>query len=50
MAGPFLGRQGWIRVSETWVEPDLDDPDLVPEVCDRLVRYIRSIEPLFDRP
>lgn len=45
-AGDFLGRDGWTRISEVWIEPDLDDPDLIPEITDRLVRYIEAIEPL----
>ena len=45
-AGPFLGRGGWVRVSETWVDPDLGDPELPFEVADRLATYIEAIEPL----
>lgn len=45
-AGPFLGRGGWQRVSETWVDPDLSDPEICFEIADRLATYITAIEPL----
>jgi hypothetical protein len=32
VAGPFLGRDGWQRVSETWPDPDLGDPELALEL------------------
>lgn len=48
-AGPFLGRDGWTRISEVWIEPDLEEPDLVPEITDRLVRYIEALEPIRSR-
>ena len=44
--GPFLGRRGWLRLSETWDDPDLDDPELCFEVADRLAAYLNTIEPL----
>ena len=44
-AGPFLGRDGWARVSETWVDPDLDDPDLAFELAARLTDYVTALEP-----
>jgi hypothetical protein len=47
IAGPFLGRpDDWRRVSETWADPNLSDPDLAVEVATRLVDYITALEPL----
>jgi hypothetical protein len=47
VAGPFIGRpDDWRRVSETWVDPDLGDPDLAIEVATRLTDYITVLEPL----
>jgi hypothetical protein len=43
--GPFLGRPGWSRVSETWPAPDLEDVDEVIEVAARLAEYINALEP-----
>jgi hypothetical protein len=46
-AGPFLGRpDDWRRVSETWPDPDLGDPELAMEVATRLVDYVVAFEPL----
>ena len=45
--GPFLGRiQSWRRISETWPDPDLSDPDLPMELGSRLADYITAIQPL----
>jgi hypothetical protein len=49
VAGDFLGRPGWQRVSETWADPDLSDPELCFEVADRLATYIAALEPLRSR-
>lgn len=49
VSGPFLGRSGWLRVSETWADPDLSDPEICFEIADRLATYIEAIEPLRDR-
>ncbi len=46
VAGPFLGRAGWRRVSETWLDPDLSNPEVCFEIADRLASYIEAIEPL----
>lgn len=47
VVGPFLGREDvWRRVSETWADPDLSDPDLVLDVALRLVDYFTALEPL----
>jgi hypothetical protein len=42
--GPFIGRDGWQRISETWPDPDLDDPELGTELAVRLVDYVTAIE------
>jgi hypothetical protein len=46
VAGPFLGRKGWRRLSETWPDPDLSDPDLPLELASRLADYIEALEPI----
>jgi len=47
VVGPFLGRfRDWRRVSETWADPDLGDPDLPVQVALRLADYIDALEPL----
>ncbi len=46
VAGPFLGNDRWRRLSETWDEFDLDDPEYAFEVADRLAIYIATLEPL----
>jgi hypothetical protein len=46
VVGEFLGRREWRRISETWPDPDLDDPGLAFEVGARLTDYITAIEPL----
>jgi hypothetical protein len=46
VAGPFIGRgQTWRRVSETWPDPDLDDPELAIEVAALLADYMTALEP-----
>ena len=45
-AGPFLGRDTWARVSETWPDPDLSEEDLAFEVAARLTDYITALEPV----
>lgn len=39
-------RNGWQRLSETWPDPDLGDPELAWEVAARLTDYITALEPL----
>lgn len=46
VAGDFLGRPGWQRVSETWPDPDLGDPEICFEVADRLATYMSALEPV----
>ena len=46
-AAPFIDdRKGWQRLSETWPDPDLSDPELAWEVAARLTDYITALEPL----
>ena len=44
-SGEFYGAANWCRVSEAWLEPDLEDPELSFEVASRLVDYLEAIEP-----
>jgi hypothetical protein len=47
VAGEFIDdRNGWQRLSETWADPDLADPDLPFELATRLTDYITALEPL----
>jgi hypothetical protein len=47
VVGPFLGRaKVWRRVSETWPDPDLDDPGLGTELGARLTDYVAALEPV----
>jgi hypothetical protein len=47
VAGGFLGHDGgWLRLSETWPDPDLGDPDLPLELAARLTDYVTALEPL----
>lgn len=41
----FFGADNWRRVSEAWIEPDLDDPEITFEIASRLVDYVSVIEP-----
>ncbi len=44
--GVFLGRADhWRRISETWADPDLDDPELGTEMAMRLLDYVEALEP-----
>lgn len=45
VAGEFIGRSGWRRVSEAWPVPP-DDIDAAIEVAARLADYIVALEPL----
>lgn len=46
VCGAFLGRaKHWRRVSETWPDPDLSDPELPFELAARLTDYITALEP-----
>lgn len=45
-AGLFFGADHWTRLSEAWIEPDMDDPEFAFEVASRTIDYITVIEPL----
>ena len=46
LVGTFLGRAGhWRRLSEVWLDPDMNDPELVFELAARLTDYLRALEP-----
>ena len=50
VAGEFLGRADhWRRISETWLDPSLEDPELGTELAMRLLDYIEALEPLRSR-
>jgi hypothetical protein len=50
VVGPFLGRaKTWRRVSETWTDPDLGDPELAIELAALLADYITGLEPARSR-
>ncbi|MCU1429560.1 MAG: hypothetical protein JWL83_3560 [Actinomycetia bacterium] len=47
VTGPFLGRPDvWRRISETWPDPDLGDPELAVELAARLTDYVAALEPV----
>jgi hypothetical protein len=46
VAGPFIGRSGWQRISELWPEPDAADIDEAIEAAARLADYVIALEPL----
>ena len=48
-AGSFLGADNWRRVSDVWLEPDLEDPELAFEMATRLVDYLHVIEPILSQ-
>lgn len=51
-AAGFLGRRAgeWTRLSETWADPDLRDPDLAFELAARLTDYVMALQPLLRAP
>jgi hypothetical protein len=44
--GPFIGHGSWQRLSETWADPDLSDPEVCFEIADCLAAYVLAVEPL----
>ena len=46
VAGAFLGRSSWRRVSESWPVPEADDIDAAIEVAARLADYVLALEPV----
>ena len=50
VAGEFIDdRHGWQRISETWADPDLGDPDLPMDLAARLTDDITALEPIRPR-
>ncbi|MFB4315949.1 hypothetical protein [Actinomadura sp. 21ATH] len=45
VAGPFIGPAPWRRISEVWLDPDLDGGDVAFEIGVRMVDYMRALEP-----
>ena len=45
-AGSFLGRDGWVRISEVWDAPEPGPIDVVIEIAARLAEYINALEPV----
>ena len=47
VCGDFLGGAvRWRRVSETWNDPSLEDPELAFELAARLTDYVTGLEPV----
>ncbi len=46
VAGDFIGRTGWRRISEVWPVPDGDEVDEAIEAAARLADYVLVLEPL----
>lgn len=46
VAGDFIGRAGWRRVSEVWPTPESDELDEAIEIAARLADYVHAIEPV----
>jgi hypothetical protein len=46
VAGDFIGRPGWRRISEVWPTPDSDELDEAIETAARLADYVIVLEPL----
>lgn len=42
--GPFIGNDGWRRISEVWEPPDAMDVDAAIEIAARLADYVLAIE------
>ena len=49
IAGDFIGRPGWQRISEVWPRPDFDATDVIDEAIEaaaRLADYVIALEPI----
>ncbi len=46
VAGDFIGRAGWRRISEVWPAPDADVMDEAIEAAARLADYVIALEPV----
>ena len=44
--GVFFGADNWRRLSEAWIEPDIEAESLAFEVASRLVDYISALQPV----
>lgn len=44
--GVFYGADNWRRISETWLDEDLEEPELPFEIASRVVDYVSAIEPV----
>jgi hypothetical protein len=44
-SGEFFDAPHWRRLSEAWIEPDLEDPELAFEIASRLVDYLTALQP-----
>jgi hypothetical protein len=45
VAGDFIGRSGWRRISEVWPPPDSEVIDEAIEAAARLADYVIALEP-----
>ncbi len=45
VAGDFIGRTGWCRISEVWTANETPDIDEAIEVAARLADYVIALEP-----
>ena len=45
VAGDFIGRAGWQRISEVWPANEKPDIDEAIEVAARLADYVIALEP-----
>jgi hypothetical protein len=46
VAGDFIGRAGWRRISEVWPAPDAEVIDEAIEAAARLADYVIALEPV----
>jgi hypothetical protein len=46
VAGEFIGRAGWCRISEVWPVPESEDIDEAIDVAARLADYVIALQPL----
>ena len=46
VAGDFIGRAGWRRISEVWPPPETDVIDEAIEAAARLADYVIALEPV----
>ncbi len=46
VAGVFFDADQWRRLSDVWLDPDLEDDDTAFEIASRLIDYLDAIDPL----